>query len=157
MAHRAVKKRKGLATGESIAKRLRTSHAGKVGSSPTGSERKTPVDVVHAKPLSFASAEGTPDKMKAPETAPKQDKGKKPVEELNRTTMKISLATDFMSADTIDKSEVFPTLAQFMLPSQQNRFQQAEVEDLDASVGGLSFMVSTLSYDIIVRLTLLFF
>ena len=43
-----------------------------------------------------------------------------------------------------------------MLPAQQNRFQQADVEDLDASVVGLSFMVNLLSYDIIVRFILLF-
>jgi hypothetical protein len=107
-----------------------------------------PASVVHAKPVSFA----LPEKSKVSETAPKKDKGKKPVEgkdpvEACRTMMTISVPTDFMSEDTIDKSEVFPTLEQFMLPAQQNRLQQADVEDLDASVVGLSFMVSLLRYN----------
>jgi hypothetical protein len=163
MARRAAEKRKGSNAGDSIAKRLRTSHVGKgsgsqAGSPPTDLEKKVPASVVHAKPVSFA----LPEKLKVFGTARKKDKGKKPVEgkdpvEACRTMMTISVPTDFMSEDTIDKSEVFPTLEQFMLPAQQKRLQQADVEDLDASVVGLSFMVSLLSYDIIVRFILLFF
>ena len=167
MARRAAEKRKGSNAGDSIAKRLRTSHVGKgsgsqAGSPPADSEKRVPASVVYAKLISFALPEYPPEKSKVPETAPKKDKGKKPVEgrdpvEACRTMMTISVPTDFMSEDTIDKSEVFPTLEQFMLPTQQSRFQQADVEDLDASVVGLSFMVSLLSYDIIVRFILLFF
>ena len=47
-----------------------------------------------------------------------------------------------MIDDTVDKSKIFPHLGKYLLPSQQERFKDALIEDIDASAPGLSFLVS---------------
>ena len=47
-----------------------------------------------------------------------------------------------MIDDTVDKSKIFPHLEKYLLPSQEERFKDASIEDIDASAAGLSFLVS---------------
>ena len=62
-------------------------------------------------------------------------------------TVTFRIPSKFMIDDTVDKSTIFLHLGKYLLPSQQERFKNASIEDTDASAAGLSFLVSLLSYD----------
>ena len=72
----------------------------------------------------------------------KVDKGKSHVVGSRSTSVSFSIPSNFMIDDTIDTSKIFPHLGKYLPPSQQERFKDATIEDIDASNAGLSFLVS---------------
>ena len=162
MARRAMEKRKGVATGESIAKRVKMLSAGKAPILKTdvspgavvssAAIDTTPVDLDLPEGASLESedlAHLTPrSSIQIPGSSLRADKGKSHVVGSRSTSVSFSIPSNFMIDNTVDKSKIFPHLGKYLLPSQQVRFKDASIEDIDASAAGLSFLVSSLSYDI---------
>ena len=72
----------------------------------------------------------------------KVDREKDSSSETPSTVVHFAVPPNFMSNDTVDRSRMFPHIENYLLPSQQARFANSSMEDIDASVVGLSFMVS---------------
>ncbi|KAJ9566263.1 hypothetical protein OSB04_002229 [Centaurea solstitialis] len=123
-------KRKAAAQEGLVAKRTRSSYVS-LDTPPKDAARKAEGGI-EAVPLSFAPpAKGA--------GASKVDKGKEK-EGSGLTTMTIQMPSDFMVDDVIRTKSTFSVLEQFHVPAQKARMEEADIEDLDASIAGISFL-----------------
>jgi hypothetical protein len=139
-----MEKRKGIAAEGSTVKRprtafLRTPSLGVSGLKASG-------DAIAAIPVSFASpantsGENPPSSSDHVKESSKVDCEKGPSTEARSTVVHFAVPPNFMADDIVDRSKMFPHIENYLLPSQQVRFANSSVEDIDASVVGLSFMV----------------
>ncbi|KAJ9564143.1 hypothetical protein OSB04_000109 [Centaurea solstitialis] len=135
-------KRKAAAQEGLVAKRTRSSYVS-VDTPPKDAARKAEGGI-EAIPLSFAPpAKGA--------GASKADKGKEK-EGSGLTTMTIQIPSDFMVDDVIRTAATFPVLEQFHVPAQKARMEEADIEDLDASIAGISFLALQTSLSLHTRM-----
>ncbi|WP_214018981.1 hypothetical protein, partial [Escherichia coli] len=134
------------ATESLVAKRTRSSYVSL--ETPPKDAKQKAEGGIEAIPLSFAP----PAKEAGASSQPSSKVGKgKEAEGSGLTTMTIEIPSDFMVDDVIRTKSIFPVLEQFHSPAQKARMEEVEIEDLDASVAGLSFLVSfqLRSYDLL--------
>ncbi|KAI3667942.1 hypothetical protein L6452_43013 [Arctium lappa] len=67
----------------------------------------------------------------------KEEKNK---EKVGETTFKVTLPSDFMANDVLERDVIFPHLGKFLLPTFYDRYKESRVEDTGAHAAGLSFM-----------------
>ncbi|KAI3706842.1 hypothetical protein L6452_24855 [Arctium lappa] len=61
-------------------------------------------------------------------------------EKVGETTFKVTLASDFMANDVLERDVIFPHLGKFLLPTFYDRYKESRVKDTGAHAAGLSFM-----------------
>ncbi|KAJ9536184.1 hypothetical protein OSB04_un000644 [Centaurea solstitialis] len=128
-------KRKAAAGEDLVAKRTRSSYVS-LDTPPKDAKRKAEGGI-EAIPIHFAP----PAKETGASSQPSSKVGKgKKAEGSGLTTMTISMPSDFMVDDVIRTKSIFPVLEQFHSPAQKARMEEADIEDLDAFVAGISFL-----------------
>src|SRR5581483_11584164 len=135
-AARAAKRKAAAAEG-TVGKRTRSSYV-LLDTPPKDAERQAEGGI-EAIPIHFAPPEK--EVGVTGQSSSKAGKGKEP-EGSGLTTMTIRMPPNFMVDDVIRTKSIFPVLEQFQTPAQKARMEEADIEDLDASVAGISFLVS---------------
>ncbi|KAI3757976.1 hypothetical protein L6452_05522 [Arctium lappa] len=74
------------------------------------------------------------------EVPPSSSKEEKNKEKVGETTFKVTLSSDFMANDVLERDVIFPHLGKFLLPTFYDRYKESRVEDTGAHAAGLSFM-----------------
>ncbi|KAI3771956.1 hypothetical protein L6452_03128 [Arctium lappa] len=74
----------------------------------------------------------------APSSSSKGEERNK--EKVGETTFKVTLPSDFMANDVLERDVIFPHLGKFLLPTFYDRYKESRVEDTGAHAAGLSFM-----------------
>ncbi|KAI3772643.1 hypothetical protein L6452_03833 [Arctium lappa] len=87
-------------------------------------------------PMSGVSGVDKP--FPAPSSSSKSEEKNK--EKVGETTFKVTLPSDFMVNDVLERDVIFPHLGKFLLPIFYNRYKESQVEDTGAHAAGLSFM-----------------
>ncbi|KAI3758460.1 hypothetical protein L6452_06023 [Arctium lappa] len=75
--------------------------------------------------------------FEVPSSSLKEEKNK---EKVGETIFKVTLPSDFMVNDVLERDVIFPHLGKFLLPTFRDRYNDSRVEDTGAHVAGLSFM-----------------
>ncbi|KAJ9553182.1 hypothetical protein OSB04_017227 [Centaurea solstitialis] len=133
-AARAAKRRAGATEGL-VAKRMRSSYVSM--DTPPKDAKQKAEGGIETIPIHFAP----PAKEVGASSQPSSKAGKgKEAEGSGLTTMTINTPSDFMVDDVIRTKSIFPVLEQFHSPAQKARMENAEIDDLDASVVGLSYL-----------------
>lgn len=131
-------KRKAATAGGAGGKRLRSSYV--IQDSPPDDAKRKAEGVTEAIPIHFAppakEVKGATGQSSSRAGKEKESEGS------GLTTMTIRIPSDFMVDDVIRTQATFPILEQFLTPAQKARMEDADIEDLDASVAGISFLVS---------------
>ncbi|KAJ9567226.1 hypothetical protein OSB04_003192 [Centaurea solstitialis] len=140
-------KRKAAAQEGLVAKRTRSSYVS-LDTPPKDAVRKVEGGI-EAIPLSFAPPAN--EKGTSSQPASKVDKGKEK-EGSGLTTMTINMPSDFMVDDVIRTKSIFPVLEQFHIRAQKARMEEADIEDLDASIAGISFLALQTSLSLHTRM-----
>ena len=146
MARRAMEKRKGITAEGSTVKRPRTAFLRTLSLGVSG--LKASGDAIAAIPVSSApptntSREHPPSSSDHVKESSKVDCEKGPSTEARSTVVHFAVLPNFIADDIVDHSKMFPHIENYLLPSQQVRFANSSMEDIDASVVGLSFMVGS--------------
>ena len=135
-AARAAKRKAAAAEG-TVGKRTRSSYV-LLDTPPKDAERQAEGGI-EAIPIHFAPPAGV--KGVTGQSSSRAGKEKES-EGSGLTTMTIRIPSDFMVDDVIRTQATFPILEQFLTPAQKARMEESDIEDLDASVAGISFLVS---------------
>jgi hypothetical protein len=147
-ARRAAEKRKSMAGGDTPAKRTRSTvekvTPSKVDTSHEAARKAE--DAIKAVPVSSAPPEGTTEFRTPPTKAPTKTPKAKHGEASSSMSLNISLPENFLEKDVFRREDIFPGIEQFLLPNQRAQFEHRTIEELDAGVTGLSFLVSCSSY-----------
>ena len=141
MARRAMEKRKGITAEGSTVKRPRTAFLRTLSLGVSGLKASGDAIAAISAPPTNTSGENPPSSSDHVKESSKVDCEKGPSTEARSTVVHFAVPPNFMADDIVDRSKMFPHIENYLLPSQQVRFANSSVEDIDASVVGFSFMV----------------
>ena len=112
---------------------------------PSGASEQEPISAI---PISVAPPVGTPtsepkaSEAATSEKAPVEDKGKGKLDEPEPMQVNFTLPAGFLADGELERRKLFPHLSKYLLPTFENRYGTATVDDTGSFVCGLTFLVS---------------